>query len=91
MLSVVDRSVAKDVDDLGPNDALGLCDRIETPLLAGGSASVVLYRTPPKPDAVRLDDYPAGTAGSGKTLEDLDTSLTSSDLVFLEELVGGLR
>ncbi len=89
VLSVVDRSVAKDLDDLGQHDILGLCERIETLLQAGGSASVVIHRMPPDPDAVCLHDGPAGTAGFMRTLGDLDGSLTSSDLEFLEELVGG--
>ena len=54
VLSVVDRSVAKDLDDLGQHDVLGLCGRIETLLQAGGSACLVIYRMPSDPDAVYL-------------------------------------
>ena len=90
LLPVVDQSVVKDVDDLGQHDVLGLCGSIETLLQEGGSASLVIYRMPPDPDAVHLHDRPPGAAGFSRTLEDLDVSLTSSDLEFLEELGEGL-
>ncbi len=63
VLSVVDRSVAKDLDDLGQHDVLGLCGRIETLLQAGGSACLVIYRMPPDPTRFVSTMAPAGTAG----------------------------
>jgi hypothetical protein len=91
-LPLVDQSVAKGLDDLGQNDVLQLCGRIETLLRERGSASLVIYRIPPDPDGVYFHDGPVGTAGFRVPLfEDLDTSLTSSDLEFLEELAAELR
>ncbi len=85
VLSVVDRSVTKDLDDLDQHIVLGFCGRIETLLQADGSASLVIYRMPRDTDVVDLHDGPAETGGYMRTFGDLDTSLTSSYLEFFEE------
>ncbi len=85
VLSVVDRSVTKDLDDLDQHIVLGFCGRIETLLQADGSASLVIYRMPRDTDVVDLHDGPAETGGYMRTFGDLDASLTSSYLEFFEE------
>ena len=89
VLSVVDRSVTKDLDDLDrtlSSDSVDVsrhsCKRADLP---AWSSTGHLEST----DVVDLDDGPAETGGYMRTFGDLDMSLTSSDLVFLEELAGG--
>jgi hypothetical protein len=88
VLTAVDKSLPKGLYGFGESEALRLCGLMETMLGARGSSSLVVYRSASA--AICPDNRPSGQKDPPMTLEQPDTSLTMSDLEFLDELAGGL-